>query len=139
MNPARLQNVFLHHNLNINIMKKILITYGSITSAVIATLMIISTVLSSKIGYDNSEIVGYVSLVLSFSIIYFAVIAYYNNNPEAKVTFLKSLTIGLLITVIASVAYVIVWLILYYTVFPDFMDKYAAHMLEKLHKSGAAE
>ena len=120
-------------------MKKILITYGSISALLISGLMVICTALSSQIGYDNAEIVGYASLVLSFLVIYFAIVSYYKTNPELKITFLKSLTIGLLITLIASVVYVIVWLILYYTVFPDFMDKYGAHIVEKLKKAGAAE
>ena len=120
-------------------MKKIIIRYGAISALLISGLMAISTALSSQIGFDNSEIVGYASLVISFLVIFFAVRAYYKNNPEVKVAFLKSLSIGLLITLISSVAYVIVWLILYYTVFPDFWDKYGAHLVEKLHKSGVAQ
>jgi hypothetical protein len=119
-------------------MKKILITYGAITSFLITFLMLMSTILAPKIGFDSAEIIGYTSLVLSFLVIYFALISYYKNNPAIKVTFLKSLAIGLLITLIASVAYTLVWLVLYYTVFPDFWDKYAAHIGEKLHKSGTS-
>ena len=76
-------------------------------------------------------------MIVSFLVIFFAVSAYYKNNPEIEITFLKSLSIGLLITFIASVVYVIVWLIMYYTVFPDFWEKYGAAEIDKLRKSGA--
>ena len=120
-------------------MKKILIKYGSISSAFIVVLMTLSLTFDSQIGYDNSYIVGYASMIIAFSVIYFAILSYYKANPEAKISFGRSISIGLLITLIASVVYVIVWLIMYYTVFPDFWDKYGVHMVEKLRKSGAAE
>jgi len=120
-------------------MKKNLVKYGTISSVLIVGLMTLSLTLDSKIGYDASYIVGYASMIISFSVIYFALLSYYKINPEIKKTFLKSLSIGLLITLIASVVYVVVWIILYYTVFPDFWDNYGAHMVEKLSKSGASD
>ena len=120
-------------------MKKILIKYGSISSALIVILMTLSITFDSQIGFDNSYIVGYTSMIIAFSVIYFALLSYYKTNPEAKISFGRSISIGLLITLIASVVYVIVWLIMYYTVFPDFWDKYGVHMIEKARKSGATE
>lgn len=119
-------------------MKKILITYSTITSVIMITLMMITTIFSSQIGYDNSEILGYTFLILSFLVIYFAIVSFYKNNPGAKVRFMKSLTIGLLITLFTSVAYVIAWLIIYYTVFPDFWIKYSDHVVAKLRATGAS-
>ena len=120
-------------------MKKILIKYGTISSALIVILMTLSLILDTKFGYDASYIVGYTSMIIAFSVIYFALLSYYKTNSESKVSFWRSISIGLLITLIASVVYVIVWLIMYYTVFPDFWDKYGVHMVEKLRKSGATE
>jgi len=39
--------------------------------------------------------------------------------------------IGILITLISSVCYVIAWQILFHNFMPDFFDKYAAHVIEK--------
>lgn len=114
-------------------MKKILIRYGAISAILISGLMMLSVAFAAE-----SYIVGYTGMIISFMVIFFAVRAYYNDNPEIKITFLKSLSIGLLITLIASVVYVIVWLILYNTVFTDFWDKYGVHELDKLRKSGAS-
>jgi hypothetical protein len=122
-----------------NIMKKILIRYGSISSLLIVILMTLSLTFDSQIGYDFSYIVGYASMVIAFSVIYFALLSYYKTNSDAKISFGRSISIGLLITLIASVVYVIVWLIMYYTVFPDFWDKYGVHMVEKLRKTGASQ
>jgi hypothetical protein len=54
------------------------------------------------------------------------------------ISFGKALKIGLLITLVASTIYVVVWMIDYYYFIPDFFDKYAAHILTKLKASGAS-
>jgi len=40
---------------------------------------------------------------------------------------------------IASTIYVFAWLIDYFFFIPDFMEKYSAHMLDKLKASGATQ
>lgn len=44
---------------------------------------------------------------------------------------------GIAITLISCVCYVVTWEIIYYNFMPDFMDKYGAHMIEKAKASGA--
>ena len=44
-----------------------------------------------------------------------------------------------MIVLIASTIYVIAWLIDYFFFIPDFMDKYATHMLDELKASGASQ
>jgi hypothetical protein len=46
--------------------------------------------------------------------------------------------VGICITLISCVFYVVTWEVLYFTVLHDFMDKYAAYMVEKLKASGAS-
>ena len=45
---------------------------------------------------------------------------------------------GISITVISCVCYVVTWEILYFNFLPDFMDKYGAYMVEKAKASGAS-
>jgi hypothetical protein len=53
------------------------------------------------------------------------------------ITFGKAFKIGLLISLIASSMYVIVWLVEYYAFIPDFMDKYTSHVLKAAREDGA--
>jgi hypothetical protein len=46
--------------------------------------------------------------------------------------------VGICITLISCVFYVVTWEILYFNFLPDFMDKYAAYTVEKLKASGAS-
>jgi uncharacterized protein DUF4199 len=52
--------------------------------------------------------------------------------------FRSQLPVGISITLISCVCYVMTWEILYYNFLPDFVDKYGAHMVEKLKASGAS-
>jgi hypothetical protein len=46
--------------------------------------------------------------------------------------------VGISITVISCLCYVVTWEIIYFNFMPDFMDKYGAHMIEKAKASGAS-
>ena len=54
-------------------------------------------------------------------------------------SFGRALTVGLLITVVATCCYVVSWEILYYAFVPDFADRYAAYVLEQARAAGATD
>jgi hypothetical protein len=54
-----------------------------------------------------------------------------------RVTFGKAFQVGLLIALVASVCYVAVWEVYYFTVKPDFCGKWTAHELEQAKAAGA--
>ena len=49
----------------------------------------------------------------------------------------RAFAVGLLIRLVSCACYVITWEIIYFKVMPDFGDKYAAHMVERVRASGA--
>jgi|SRR5687768_11457518 len=53
------------------------------------------------------------------------------------ITFARALGVGLSITAVACVCYVLMWQIVYYNFMPDYLDKYAAYVLEKERAAGA--
>ena len=55
------------------------------------------------------------------------------------ITFGTAFRVGLYISLIASTMYVGVWLIEYYFFMPDFMDKYADHVLKSAQASGISQ
>ena len=121
-------------------MRKIVLTYGLIAGAILSAIMLLITLpFHDQIGFDRGLIVGYASMVLAFLMTYFGVRAYRDNVAGGQVTFGRAFKVGLMITLIASAGYVATWQVYYYQFAPDFLDKYAAHAVEKAKQSGATD
>jgi hypothetical protein len=120
-------------------MKKIVIVHGLIAGVIVATMFVITLGLYHKNGnFEGGMLVGYASMLLAFSLIFVAIIRYRDKYNNGVISFGKGFTIGLYITLIASTTYVVTWLVDYYVFIPDFADKYAAAMIDKLKSSGAS-
>ena len=118
-------------------MKKTILTFGLI-SGVISSLMMIATVpFADRIGFGHSYVVGYTTIVLSLLLVFFGVRSYRDNVGKGQITFGKAFLVGLAITVISCLFYVATWEIIYFNFMPDFMDKYGAHVIQKMQASGA--
>lgn len=120
-------------------MKKVTITYGLISGAISAVLMICTALVAHKISYDKSMFIGYAGMVLSFLFIYFGMVSYRDNYNGGTISFGKALKPGFLIMLISCLCYTVAWLIVHHTMMPDFMDKYVAHQIEAMRKKGASE
>jgi Protein of unknown function (DUF4199) len=119
-------------------MKKTILIFGVI-SGVLSSLMMVATVpFLDKIGFDRGEVIGYTAIVLSFLLVFFGIRSYRDNVGNGQITFGKAFAVGIGITLISCVFYVVTWEVLYFTVLHDFMDKYAAYLVEKLKASGAS-
>lgn len=120
-------------------MRKIVLTFGLISGAILSAMMLITQAFFGQIGFDKGEIIGYTSMVLAFLMVFFGVKSYRDNVAGGTVTFGRAFKVGLLITAVASVCYVATWEVIYYKIAPDFGDKYAAYSVEKAKKSGATD
>ncbi len=121
-------------------MQKIVVTFGLISGAIMSGLMFLTLPFHDQIGFETGGlIVGYTSMVLAFLLIYFGVRSYRDNVGAGQVTFGRAFKVGLLIMLVASACYVISWEIAYERFFPDFITKYAAHVIEKARAGGATE
>ena len=122
-----------------NQMKKIVLTFGLIGGAIMAAMMFATLPFIDKIGFDRGEIVGYSTMVLAFLLVFFGVRSYRENVGGGKITFGRAFAVGILITLMVCVCYVVAWEILYFKFMPDFADKYASYMVEKVRASGASQ
>ena len=118
-------------------MKRPIVTYGIIAGLIVSVMMAGSLSMKDKADYDTGMVIGFTSMILAFSLIFFAIQSY--KKLKGEVSFKQSLLIGLGITAIASTFYVITWLIVYYNFMPDFMEDYSAHYIEKMKHSGKSE
>ena len=119
-------------------MKKTVLTFGLI-SGVLSSLMMLATVpFLHKIGSNEGLVIGYTAIVLSFLLVFFGIRSYRDNVGNGQITFTKAFAVGISITLISCIFYVVTWEILYFNFMHDFMDNYGAHTIEKLKASGAS-
>jgi len=120
-------------------MKKTVLTFGLISGAMSAALMLVTIPFTDRIGWEKGEILGYTGIVLSALMVFFGVRSYRENVEGGRLTFGRAFAVGILITLISSACYVGTWEIVYYKFMPDFADKYAAHLVERAKASGASQ
>jgi hypothetical protein len=121
-------------------MKRNILIFGLIAGLILGA-YVISIAWLSRINPDHSgnAVVGYASMVIAFSFIYVGIRNFRDKYNQGVVSFGKAFRIGLGITLIGSTFYVITWLIDYYFFIPDFMDKYAAHLISEARASGLSQ
>jgi hypothetical protein len=120
-------------------MKKTVLTFGLIAGAVMAAMMFATLPFMDKIGFDKGEIVGYTTMILAFMLVFFGIRSYRENVSGGRITFGRAFAVGILITLVACVCYVIAWEIIYFKFMPDFVDKYASYAVEKVRASGGSQ
>ena len=120
-------------------MKKTVLTFGLLSGIVSALMMFATVLFIDRIGFDKGVVVGYTAIVLSLLFVYFGIRSYRDNQLGGKITFGRAFGVGMLITLISCVVYVVAWEIEYVNFFPDFADKYAAYAMEQARASGANE
>lgn len=120
-------------------MRKVVLTFGLIGGAVLAAMMLATIPFQDQIGFDRGAIIGYTTMVLAFLMVYFGVRSYRDNVAGGALTYGQAFKVGLLITAVITVCYVVTWQVIFYTLMPDFLEKYTAFALEKARLAGATE
>lgn len=119
-------------------MKKIVLTYGLIAGAIVAALFSLNFALTKHTDMNMSMLLGYASMIIAMSMIFFGVRQYRDKHLAGKITFKTALWIGFLIAAVASVIYVIYWMIYYSMpgVAENFQEQYINHMKSTWTESG---
>src|SRR5580704_4278456 len=124
-------------------MKKNILIYGLIAGVVVSIIMLFTTNYIShcegNVDYNTSMFIGYASMLIAFSFVFVGIRNYRDKYNLGVISFGKAFKIGIMIVLIASTFYVVAWLIDYFFFIPDFMEKYSAHMIDKLKASGASQ
>ena len=118
-------------------MKKVVLTFGLISGAISSLMMIATVPFMDRIGSDRGYVLGYTTIILSLLLVFFGVRSYRDNVAKGQISFGKAFLVGLGITVISCLFYVATWEVIYFKFMPDFMDKYGAHVIQKMQAAGA--
>ena len=119
-------------------MKKTVLKFGLISGGLFAVMIFATMPFVYKIGFDNGLIVGYTTMVVAFLFVFFGIRSYRETVGNGYISFGRAFTVGILITLISCLFYVIAWEILYFNFMPDFGDRYAQYVIEKARTAGAS-
>ncbi len=120
-------------------MKKTIWVCGVIAGIISVTWGVVSAgVLGDSLSLNTRLIFGYATMILGFSLIFVAIKNYRDNYNNGTISFGKALRIGLLITLIASTVYMVVWMIDYSYFVPDYGEKYQAQAIAEMKANGVS-
>ncbi len=118
-------------------MKKIVLIFGIIGGLTVTVLMFTTMPLwQENMDFKTGEIVGYISMVVSLSTIFFGIKSFRDNQMDGSISFGKGFQVGILITLTASVIYVVGWMVYSHVIDPEFMDRYYTFSIQELQESG---
>ena len=88
-------------------MRKIVITYGLISGAIITCFFLLSMYLweNGIINFDNGEYFGYGSMLVALSTVFFGIKSFRDNQNGKSIGFWKGAQVGILISLLASFVY----------------------------------
>ena len=119
-------------------MKKTILTFGLISGGMMTVMMFATLPFTDSAWLQaHSMVVGYTTMVLSFMLVFFGIRSYRENIGGGTITFGRAFAVGILITLISSILYVITWEVMYFGV-PSFGEKFMTMCVAHIKNSGAS-
>lgn len=115
------------------------LVYGIIAGIImIASWFLFNLLFNSEgvVDFSQGAVIGYAAMVLALIAIFIGVKNYRDKQLNGAINFKQAFLTGLYIVLIASVIYVIGWMVYYPNFMPDFSDKYAEYQIQQFESSG---
>lgn len=116
-------------------MKKTIVKYGAYGAVSICALFLISWFVLDELPLSTQEVLGYLSMILSLSFVFFGIKHFRDKQNEGKITFKTALQIGIFISLITAVVFGVLDIIYTEVLNPDFMDSYYTETLQNLEQT----
>lgn len=116
-------------------MKKTVLRYGLYGAITICILFLISWFALGDLPFGIQEILGYASMVISLSFVYFGIKHFRDKENQGKVSFKKALVLGILISLITAVVFGILDVIYTEVLNPEFMEEYYQATVEDMRNA----
>ncbi len=117
-------------------MFKFAFKYGAIAGLISISAITIGLVLGGADSGASSQLLGYAIMLLALSLIYFAIRRYRDTVQGGVIRFGRAALLGVIISAIAGVTYVVAWEIYLAFSGTEFIDGYIAGMVEKKQSAG---
>lgn len=122
-------------------MKKTVLIYGVIAGVInLIVSYLIFVVLGDAFSHSQNEVMGYLVMIVSLSIIFVAIKQHRDNTLGGIIKFKTAFLLGLYISLIAGTIYVANWEIYMQTSgSDDFIEQYQSSMISNMRADGASE
>ncbi len=120
-------------------MKNIILKNGLLGGLIVSLVMIGMTYfMKTNPDKEPSAVIGFLSMFAAF---YYVVVGIkqQRNVNNGSITFGKAFSTGLLISLVISTIYVLLWLVIYYNFFPNFIEQYSDMVLKNTKPEIVAE
>lgn len=123
-------------------MRKVTLVFGLLAGAAVSVFgfIIMALCTNGAISLDHSDLLGYGSMVIALSMIFFGIKSYRDNYLGGRIKFGKALQVGMLIALVATLLYTVANEA-YYQIDPAgqavLMNKYADYHLNKMKERSA--
>ena len=120
-------------------MKRNVLVFGLILGTIMCVNMgYIANLCYNHPDFKSNDVLGYATMVVIFSLIFFGVRNYRNKELNGVISFGEAFKTGAFIAIVGATMYVIVWLFSYHLLVPDYLDKYIPHVLKEVAEKGPA-
>lgn len=121
-----------------NILLKIHLSYALIAAGILVLVNLLSllTLGTRPENFDAAEVLGYLGILLSLSVIYVAVDRQRQSMIQARIPFKEAFLIGFWICLLAGVLFGIYNIIYVEFIAPDFMESYYGYYIDQVRQSG---
>ncbi len=116
---------------------KIALKYGLISGALIVASWFITIGWDENPDFAFSEVIGYAIMLAALTAVFLGIKRI--RDEQGSLSFKTAFLNGLGITTVASIIYVVGWMIYMPTFAPDFIDKYQASQVELIENSEASD
>jgi len=133
MNPFAVNKAtFVVLNFKINHMKNTVVKYGTYGLAVGFVIFTLHLTLGIKnLDYATNEVLGYISIFLSLSFIYFGIKHFRDKVNNGAITIGKAIAIGLLISVLVGLGIAIADFVYTKFIDPSFLSNYEQMLIDQ--------
>lgn len=108
-------------------MKNTVIKYGLYGFITAFVLFFIALYFGQGLSFKTQELVGYASMVISLSFVYFGIKHYKNHELNGEISFKTAFIIGALISLFTAIGFGIMDIIYVTKINPDFAEQYLAY------------
>lgn len=116
-------------------MKKTVVRFGVYGAITICCLFLLGWYLGTSLDTTGQEVIGYASMFIALSFVYFGIKHFRDKENDGVVSFKKALTIGLLITLLTSIAFGAIDVFYSKVLNPDFTANYYDKAIEDMRQS----
>jgi hypothetical protein len=122
-------------------MNKIIWVNGTIAGVIMGGMFFLTAPLweNGTINFDNGMWIGYTTMVVALSVVFFGVKSYRDQHANGVITFGRAFKVGILITLIASIIYALSWEVAYNTVSKGFTEEMKKYYVEQAKSNSTNE